>query len=115
MRSPVGALGVLLGVGLAASASGCDTVKVDCDKMCSRAFKECASEVVIAAKKGTVESMKTVEKAGQLPKIQEAGYKACMRSCKKSKGMGSDAAKINECLAKKGCKAFAECFTPYLK
>jgi hypothetical protein len=97
------------------SHAGCSTVKVDCDKMCSRAFKECATEVVIAAKKGTAESQAAVEKAGQLPKLQEAGYQACMKSCKKNKGMGSDAAKINECLEKKDCKAFAECFTPYLK
>lgn len=99
----------------AISLAGCSSVKVDCEKMCTRAFKECISEVVVAAKKGTVESQKAVEEAGQLSKMQEAGYASCLKSCKKSKGMGSDAGEINKCLAKADCKGFAECLTPYLK
>ena len=83
--------------------------KVDCVKLCTRSFKTCATEVVVAAGNTKPERVAALQATGAFEKIQSVGYEACMRDCKKKQGRGSDAGRINACLAKKGCHAFAEC------
>ena len=108
-------LGVTLSCGLVIGASACGSVKVDCDKMCSKTFKECVTEVMLASGKMTEKQMKLVKKAGALDKMKEKGHEACMKDCKKKKGIGSDAGKINKCLKKKDCKEYADCIKEHLK
>jgi len=83
--------------------------KVDCDRLCTRSFKRCAVEVLVAAGKTKPERVAALQATGAFEKIQSYGYKACLRDCNTKKGRGSDASRINACLAKRGCKPFAEC------
>lgn len=108
-------LGVTLSFGLVIGASACGSVKVDCDKMCTRTFKECVGEVMVGSGKMTKKQLELVKKAGALKKMQEKGYEACMKDCKKKKGIGSDAGKINKCLKKSNCKEYADCIKKHLK
>ena len=113
MRNRFSALVLLLGlmVGLPA----CKSIKVDCDKMCSKTFRECMSEVMLSAKKVTPKELEAIQKVNGLKKMQQDGYTHCMADCKKKKGFGSDAGKINTCLDKKSCKDYAECIKEHLK
>ena len=83
--------------------------KVDCEKLCTRSFKSCAVEVVVAAGKMKRERVVALQAAGAFEKIQSYGFEACLADCKKKRGRGSDAGRINTCLAQKGCQPFAEC------
>lgn len=83
--------------------------KVDCVQLCTRSFKSCAAEVVVAAGNTKPERVAALQATGAFEKIQSVGYEACLRDCKKKQGRGSDAGRINECLAKKGCDPFAKC------
>lgn len=83
--------------------------KVDCDRLCTRSFKECPVEVVVAAGNTKRERVAALKAAGVFERVQALGHAACLRDCKKKQGRGSDAGRINACLAKQGCKLFAEC------
>ncbi|MFH2009000.1 MAG: hypothetical protein ABI333_20590 [bacterium] len=84
-------------------------VKVDCEQLCSHTFKQCVTEVLLASGKLDAKKIDMITKAGALGKVKEAGYNACMTKCKEKKGYGSDAGKVNKCLEKKDCKAYAAC------
>ncbi len=109
----VGAVGVVL-------LLGCDSArkaqqrarraqKVDCARLCARSFNECALEVVVATGRLKPERVAALKAAGVFEKFQTLGYGACLRDCKKKQGRGSDAGRINDCLAQKGCLPFARC------
>ena len=90
--------------------------KVDCEKLCTRAFKECIEEVLIVSGKLSAEKMKAFKSTpGALQKMKAAGYKACFSGCQKQGGIGSDAAAVNKCMPKKTCKEFAACVWPLIK
>ncbi len=108
-------IGLTLGLLLAFGASGCSNLKVDCDKMCGKTFKECVGEVLVASGKMDKAKIDQIKKMGALKKVQEAGYGACMKDCKKKKGFGSDASQINKCLKEKDCKKYAECIKKHIK
>ncbi len=111
------ALVVLLGVTGAVACDGARKArkkarlshKVDCVKLCTRTFKKCPAEVVVAAGKMTTKRLESLKAAGAFERIQSLGYDACLRDCNKKKGRGSDVGRINTCLKKVGCKPFAEC------
>lgn len=75
--------------------------KVDCAQLCTRSFKRCAAEVVVAAGNTKPERVAALKATGAFEKIQSVGYEACLRDCNKKQGRGSDAGRINECLAKR--------------
>jgi len=99
----------LVAMGLVSTAGlGCPA-KVDCDKMCTKTFKECVGEVLIAKGKLSQKKLDMIKKLGGLKKVQDAGYGACIKACKDEKGLQKDGAKINKCMKIKDCKKFAEC------
>ena len=108
-------IGIMLSFVMVLAASGCSKLKVDCDKMCSKTFKDCVGEVLVASGKMDQKKIDLIKKAGAFKKVQEAGYSACMKDCKKKKGFGSDAGKINKCLEKKDCKSYADCIKKHIK
>jgi hypothetical protein len=83
--------------------------KVDCVRLCTRSFQKCALEVVVATGRLKPERVDALKAAGVFAKFQTLGYEACLRDCNKKQGSGSDAARINDCLAQKGCMPFADC------
>ncbi len=82
---------------------------VDCTRLCTRSFKKCSLEVVVATGRLKPERVAALKAAGVFEKFQRLGYEACLRDCNKKQGRGSDAARINDCLAQKGCMPFADC------
>lgn len=85
--------------------------RVECARLCDRSFKECPVEVLVAAGRIRPERVAALRASGAFDKIQSVGRQACLRDCKKKEGRGSDAPRINACLAKKGCKPFADCIS----
>ncbi len=108
-------IGLSLSFVMVLGASGCSKLKVDCEKMCAKTFKECVGEVLVASGKMDQAKIDLIKKAGAFKKVQDAGYSACIKDCKKKKGFGSDAAAINKCLDKKDCKAYADCIKKHIK
>ncbi len=88
---------------------GCGKVKVDCEKMCTKTFKECIAEVLVAKGKVDMKKIDLLKKAGAFDKIKQGSYDACLKACKKDKGVTKDAAKINKCMKIKDCKEYAKC------
>jgi hypothetical protein len=82
---------------------------VDCARLCARSFQECAVEVAVATGKVKRERVAALQAAGVFEKVQSYGHGACLRDCREKQGRGSDAGRINACLAKSGCGPFAEC------
>jgi len=109
----VGAVGVVGGLGCDSERKAQQRArraqKVDCARLCARSFNKCALEVVVATGKLKPERVAALKAAGVFEKFQTLGYEACLRDCKKKQGRGSDAARINDCLAQKGCMPFAAC------
>ena len=109
----------LIGLGLVFTmvlvVSGCNKLKVDCEKMCEKTFKECVGEVLVASGKMDQAKIDMIKKAGAFKKVQDAGYGACIKDCKKKKGFGSDAGEINKCLKAKDCKEYAKCIKKHIK
>jgi hypothetical protein len=119
-----GLAGVML-----ASYSSCDkakemldkakkSVKVDCDKLCERAFRECLVEYLVhqreskqlaragrTIKAGGPKAVERVRKSKQIGKLRDK----CIRHCGGKLGVSGNARKINPCLEKKDCKEFAKC------
>lgn len=92
---------------LGAATSSCS--KVDCDKYCNK-MTDCFAEITSPAGKTPSEQQRKLLKG--LAKTFKA---TCKADCKKKKGRGRDASKINKCLGKSGCEAFAKCMRPLIK
>lgn len=88
---------------------------VDCKKMCTRTFKNCVGEVLVASGKFDQAKIDMIKKAKAWGKVQTAGFAACVKDCKKKKGFGSDAEAINKCLEIADCKAYAACIKVHIK
>lgn len=56
-----------------------------------------------------------IKKVGALKKVQDAGYAACVKDCKRKKGFGTDAAEINKCLKLETCDAYAKCIKQHIR
>ena len=107
--------GLVLTFSMALLATGCSKLKVDCEKVCERTFKECVADVLIATKKVDSKKMEMIKKVGKIEQVKAAGHKACVKDCKKKKGFGSDAGEINKCMKIKDCKEFAKCMKKHVK
>jgi hypothetical protein len=111
------ALTALIGLAVWAACDGAQqarrqarrTATVDCARLCARSFQECAIEVAVATGKVKRERVAALQAAGVFEKVQAHGHGACLQDCQKKQGRGSDAQRINACLAKSGCEPFAEC------
>jgi len=108
-------IGLALTLTMVLAVSGCNKLKVDCEKMCTKTFKECVGEVLVASGKMDQAKLDMIKKAGAFQKVQDAGYGACVKDCKKKKGFGSDAGEINKCLEKKTCADYAKCIKKHIK
>jgi hypothetical protein len=111
------------------SSSSCDkakemldkakkSVKVDCDKLCERAFRECLVEYLVEQredkklaqagrmiKAGGPSAVKKVQESKEIGRLRDK----CIRHCGGKLGVSGNARKINPCLEKKDCKEFAKC------
>lgn len=108
-------IGLALSFAMVLGVSGCNKLKVDCEKMCTKTFKECVGDVLVAAGKMEQAKYDQIKKAGALKSVQDSGFASCMKDCKKKKGFGSDASSINKCLEMKDCKAYAKCIKKHIK
>lgn len=88
---------------------------VNCDKMCTKTFKKCVGEVLVASGQMDQAKIDMIKKAGAFKKVQDAGYAACVKDCKRKSGFGSDAEAINKCLKIADCKAYAACIKVHIK
>jgi hypothetical protein len=108
-------IGAALSMVLSLGVWGCNKLKVDCEKMCDKTFKECVGEVLVAAGKTDQAKLDQLTKTGKIKGVQETGYGACLKDCKNKKGFGSDAGSINKCLEIKDCKEYAKCIRKHIK
>ncbi len=90
-------------------------MKVDCEKMCTKTFRDCVGEVLVASGKMDKSKIDMIKKVGALKKVQDAGYAACVKDCKRKKGFGTDAAEINKCLKLDSCAAYAKCIKQHIR
>lgn len=97
------AAATLVGIG----ASSCS--KVDCDEYCNK-MTECFAEITSPAGKAPTEQQRKLLKG-----LATTFKTTCKADCKKKKGRGRDAGKINDCLKKKDCGDFAKCMQPLIK
>jgi hypothetical protein len=88
---------------------------VDCDRMCTKTFRLCVSEVLVGSGKLDQAKIDMIKKAGAFKKVQDAGYGACVKDCKKKEGFGTDAADINVCLKMDKCADYAKCIKQHIR
>ena len=93
--------GLALTFSLGLLASGCK--KVDCESYCTR-MESCFDQVL--AGKGAKLSAK---QAKDMKKMATAYETKCKKHCKRNRGYGRDAHKIDACMKEKSCARFAEC------
>ena len=86
-----------------------------CERMCTRTFTECMSEVLVASGKVEQSKIELLKKDGSLDKAQNAAYSNCAKDCKKNKGVGLDAKAIAECLKMPWCNDYAACIKVHIK
>lgn len=95
-------------------AAGCGKMKVDCEKLCTKAYGECGAELRVVKQRIDRASLEELQRTpAKLEKFQKGlaqELETCRTRCKEKKGYGSDAGKFNDCLRKfKDCRAFAAC------
>ncbi len=86
-----------------------DQSRQDCKTMCERSFKKCMVELLGTADKWDQAKIASIKNAETLKKVQNVGYAACIKDCKRNKGLGPNAVKIRKCLKKKKCEDYANC------
>ncbi len=105
----------MTGAGCRARGASGEPQVVSCEALCKRSFVTCPVEVIVAAGSTRPERVEALRATGAFEQIQEAGQRACLSDCNKKKGRGSDAGRINACLAKEGCEEFARCLGGVLR
>ncbi len=94
----------------APTMTGCSK-KASCKNVCEK-MKKCSDAFAEVAGKGMPKA--AMEMMKKTMKKQFADTDACIKKCKKDK-TSKDDKKLNKCMGKSDCKAFAECFMKAVK